>query len=249
VFTRLLQWRNGLRARLGERIDLVLENVALRQQLAMYERRDRARGRAFHGHDRLFWCLLARLWPRWRKALQVVQPETVKRWRRNPWWRHLRGERRGRPGRPRIDAEAQLLIGRMSRENSLWGSRRIVGELQALGIEVSNSTVRRYRAALPKPGRGQHWSTFFHNHGPHVRDALREGVDERARRILEVLRQLLGVRVRRRAATGAAQRSTPLAGVPEPNSGQRGECCIRRPEHESLTDRARDGPERYSDAA
>jgi hypothetical protein len=103
MLARLLRWRNRLRARLVDRVDLVLENVALRQQLAMYERRDRTRSRAFHGHDRLFWCLLARFWQRWREPLKVVQPETVMRWRRSPWWRHMRGRRRGRPGRPRID--------------------------------------------------------------------------------------------------------------------------------------------------
>jgi hypothetical protein len=80
MLTRLKRWKKRLRARLAERTDLVLENVALRQQLAMYERRDRARGHAFHGHDRLFWCLIARFWPRWREPLKVVQPETVMPW-------------------------------------------------------------------------------------------------------------------------------------------------------------------------
>ncbi len=246
MFTRLLRWRSRLRARLADRLDLVLENVALRQQLAMYERRDRSRGRSFHGHDRLFWCLLARFWPRWREPLKVVRPETVMRWRRSPWWRHLRGERRGRPGRPRIHAEARLLIRRMALENSLWGSRRIVGELKALGIEVSNSTVRRYTAEVPKPEPGQRWSTFFYNPGPYVLDALREAVDDRARRLLEVLQQLMSGRSRRRATVGAGRRSGVPAGVHEPSETQRGTRLNRHADH---TGRARDGPDRYMDAA
>ena len=27
--------------------------------------------------DRVFWVLLSRLWPNWRSALAIVQPETV----------------------------------------------------------------------------------------------------------------------------------------------------------------------------
>jgi hypothetical protein len=108
----------------------------------------------------------------------------------------------------------------MALENSLWGSRRIVGELRALGIEVSNSTVRRYKAGLPKPGPSQRWSTFFYNHGPYVREALREAVDDRARRILEVLQQLLSGRVRRGPASGAGHRSPVPDGVPEPSDTQ-----------------------------
>ena len=42
---KLRCWRDELKARVIDRLDLVLENVMLRQQLGMYERRDRSRGR------------------------------------------------------------------------------------------------------------------------------------------------------------------------------------------------------------
>ena len=32
--------------------------------------------------DRVFWVWLSRLWPNWRSALAIVQPETVIRWHR-----------------------------------------------------------------------------------------------------------------------------------------------------------------------
>src|SRR5271169_1295702 len=57
------------------RRDLLLENFALRQQLAVLKRR--------HSHprlavtDRLFWVILRRFWSRWRETLILVQPETV----------------------------------------------------------------------------------------------------------------------------------------------------------------------------
>src|SRR2546426_377589 len=70
----------ALRAALGARSDLVLENLALRQQLALLRRR--AKRPRFGQLDRLFWMWLSQRWVRWREALHVVQPQTVIRWHR-----------------------------------------------------------------------------------------------------------------------------------------------------------------------
>ncbi len=51
----------------------------------------------------------------------------------------------------------------MSRENPLWGAPRVHGELLKLGIEVSEATVSKYLARLPKPP-SQTWRTFLRNH-------------------------------------------------------------------------------------
>jgi hypothetical protein len=184
---------DAARSRLAERLDLALENVALRHQLDVLQRSPGRRGgRKFRPHDRLLWVLLARWWPRWREALKLVQPQTVRRWQRVPWWRHaLPGPRPRRGGRPRIAVEVQELIRRMQRENPRWGSR-ILGELKKLGFEVSDSTVRRYRGPVRARHGGQSWSTFFYNHAPYLRDALREAVDDRTRRLLEALQRLAG---------------------------------------------------------
>jgi hypothetical protein len=57
------------------RRDLVLENLALRQQLSVLERRHpRPRIAA---PDKLFWVMLRRLWAGWKSASIFVQPETV----------------------------------------------------------------------------------------------------------------------------------------------------------------------------
>ncbi len=60
------------------RLDLALENVALRHQLEVLAR---TRKRApIRSADRVLWSWLARIWPRWRRHLVLVRPETVVRW-------------------------------------------------------------------------------------------------------------------------------------------------------------------------
>src|ERR1700676_3604007 len=67
---------------------LLLENLALRQQLATLKRKHpRPRLSAF---DRFFWVLARRFWSGWKQSLIVVDPETVVRWHRSGfalYWR------------------------------------------------------------------------------------------------------------------------------------------------------------------
>ena len=140
--------------------DLLLENLALRQQLAMFERHPTIRD-----GDRAFWSLLAGRWPSWRGAVVVVSPETVVRWHRAGWRRHWRWKSRSeRAGRPRIPEGARDLIAQMSQQNRCWGARRIQGELRALGYDVSAETVRRYRLQALRRPPSQRWQTFLANH-------------------------------------------------------------------------------------
>jgi hypothetical protein len=50
----------------------------------------------------------------------------------------------------------------MAAENCLWGAPRIHGELQKLGITISERTVSRYLRGRPTT-RSQTWRTFFAN--------------------------------------------------------------------------------------
>jgi hypothetical protein len=89
---------------------LLLESIALRHQIAVFER-SRTRRPCFRLWDRLFWILFSRRWPQWRDSLIVVQSETVLRWRRDGWsalWRY-RARGRWRGGRPRISSEVRHL--------------------------------------------------------------------------------------------------------------------------------------------
>ena len=64
------------------RRELALENVALRQQLAVL-RRSVKRPR-LSKVDRGFWVLLRRIWTDWESVLVIVKPETVIRWPEEP---------------------------------------------------------------------------------------------------------------------------------------------------------------------
>src|SRR5918996_4199351 len=84
--------------------ELVLENLALRQQLTAVTRTTKRPH--LQTRDRLFWIALARSWRNWRTAVVLVQPGTVVRWHRQ--WLRRRRTRRSKPrpdGRPPIDQQ------------------------------------------------------------------------------------------------------------------------------------------------
>ena len=115
---------------------LVAENLALRQQLAVLQRKmDRPR---LSAGDRVFWVLLARWFRDWRSWLVVVQPATVVRWHRRGFRLFWRWKSRGRPGRPTIPRDVQALIRRIACENPLWGVPRIRAELRLLGHDLAD---------------------------------------------------------------------------------------------------------------
>ena len=86
------------------RQSLLLENLALRQQLVALKRRH-PRPR-FGPFDMLFWVIARRVWSGWKQALLVVTPETVVPWHRTGfrmYWRLISGVSRqvGRRPTPR----------------------------------------------------------------------------------------------------------------------------------------------------
>jgi len=73
--------------------------------------------------DRAFWIALSRIWPRWKKVLCIVQPETVAKWHRQGFRLYWRSIAKPGPERPRISPELQVLICRFAMENG-WGARK-----------------------------------------------------------------------------------------------------------------------------
>src|SRR5215472_3183159 len=79
-------------------LDLQLEILALRHQIAVLQRSAKKRPR-LTPTDRLLWVSLSRIWRRWRSTLVLVKPETVVAWHRKGFrlfwtWK----VRHGRPG-------------------------------------------------------------------------------------------------------------------------------------------------------
>jgi putative transposase len=141
---------------------LTIENLALRQQLAVMKqsvRRPKIRKR-----DRLFWVILSRLWNGWENVLIVVQPETVIRWHRKGFKLYWKSKSQ-KAGRPSIDIKVQKIVKKMIKENPLWGAPILHGELIKLGIKISERTVsnmiKRYKVGKPP---SQTWRTFLKNH-------------------------------------------------------------------------------------
>jgi len=156
----------GLLARcFRSRRKLLLENLALRQQLAVLKRRqDRPTLLPF---DKLFWMLACRFWSEWKKSLLVVTPETVVRWHRagfRLYW-SLISKARKRVGRKKLSTDVRELIFRMVAENPTWGAPRIHGELLMLGFDVSERTISRWMKRAPRdPQPAQRWRAFLANH-------------------------------------------------------------------------------------
>ncbi len=152
----------ALRAALRTRAHLTLENLALRQQLALLRRRSKRP--QFGRLDRLLWVWLSKQWDGWRKGLHLVRPDTVIRWHRQGFRAYWAWKsRRGRTGRPRVASELADLVRTMAVANALWGAPRIHGELLKLGFDVSQGTVARLMPRRPKPP-SQTWRTFLQNH-------------------------------------------------------------------------------------
>ena len=114
---------------------LTLENLALRQQLAMLKQS--VKRPRVSPVDRLFWILFSRYVDGWRAMLHALHPDTVVRWHRQGfrfYWRWK--SRSSKPGRPAIDAGLRKLIREMQatnmgwvylppRASSLWGTAKV----------------------------------------------------------------------------------------------------------------------------
>src|SRR6266436_258984 len=152
---------------LGGYEQVALENLALREQLAIFQRS--VPHPKIRPTDRLFWVCLRKVWKEWKSALVIVRPETVLDWQRRRFRRYWsRLSQHKNPGRPRTNTDIRKLVKTMAEDNLGWGAPRIHGELLKLGIEISERTVSRL---MPKRSTApsQTWRTFLDNH---VRDLV-----------------------------------------------------------------------------
>jgi hypothetical protein len=126
LFVALFKGRQGL----------ILENLALRQQLAVQQRS--IKRPKINNADRLFWMWLSRIWNNWKSALIVIKPETVTDWHRKGFKHYWRWKSR-KVGRPAINWKLIKLIRKLQKENPLWSAQRIQGELGKLGFGLKDT--------------------------------------------------------------------------------------------------------------
>jgi putative transposase len=157
---------SGLLLRLfRSRRDILLENLALRQQLVVLKRgRRRPRLGAF---DKLFWVIARKLWSRWQQVLIVVMPDTVVRWHRAgfQFYGKLISIARKAMGRKPTPRQVRELFFRMGRDNPKWGAPRIHGELLMFGFNISERTISRSMKRAPRdPELRKRWLAFLRDH-------------------------------------------------------------------------------------
>jgi putative transposase len=158
-------WFGALARCFRSRRDLLLENLAFRQQLSALKRRHPKPKLGLY--DKLFWVTALRFWPEWKRSLMIVTPETVVRWHRTGfrrYWSLVSGVR-NRVGRKKFSKDVQDLIFRLVAENPSWGAPRIHGELLMLGFDISERSVSRWMKRAPRdPEPGRRWLAFLRNH-------------------------------------------------------------------------------------
>jgi putative transposase len=152
----------ALRSASRSRAALHLEILALRHQVGVLNRSRPPRLR-LTAADRVLWAWLSQAWSGWRSALILVKPDTVLAWHRRGFRLFWTWKSRHRTGRPAAAPEVRALIRQMAAANPLWGAPRIHGELQKLGISVSQATVAKYMPRRDRPP-SQPWRTFLANH-------------------------------------------------------------------------------------
>jgi hypothetical protein len=104
-----------------ERRDLALENLTLRQQVGVHKRQGFPR---LQWKDRVFWVVLSRIWPHWRKVLHLIKADTVVAWQRQGfrmYWARM-SQRKN---------EVRVLIQRRSEANPFWGTENPWGTTEA----------------------------------------------------------------------------------------------------------------------
>src|SRR5499427_4931449 len=134
MFSYIELWFGLLTRCLQSHRNLLLENLALRQQLVVLKRKHpRPRMEAV---DRIFWVFARRFWGAWKQSLVLVNPETVVGWHRagfRLYWSWI-SKARKQVGRHSLSKEVRDVIFRIMAENPTWGAPRIHGELLMLGF-------------------------------------------------------------------------------------------------------------------
>ena len=136
-----------------------LELLVLRQELAVLRRQ--VPHPKTKREERLVLTVLQWLRPLHERLSSLFTPDTFRRWHRELVRRKWDGPHRINK-RKTIPLQTQLVVWRLSQENPTWGYRRIQGELQKIGIDISATSIRRITAPKRRPGpKRDTWRQFM----------------------------------------------------------------------------------------
>jgi len=145
---------------------LQFEIIFLRKQLEILNRTTKKA--QITSWDKLFFSTIISLFKNWKESLIIIKPETIIRWHRKKFYKHLLGKIKQDAGRPRASKEVIKLIKQIANDNPMWGVPRIHGELLKLGYDISQATVWRYVPKKNGSSNGQRWKTFLKNHASEI---------------------------------------------------------------------------------
>jgi transposase InsO family protein len=176
LVSQLFSWFLTLfRLRLTSETDKDLEILILRQQLGILQRKQDKPIKPNRAEKLTLAVLSANLKKQskrpviqFRHVIRIFQPETVFGWHRQlikRKWTHARKNKVGRP--PTADGVKKLVI-QLALENN-WGYGKISGELEKLGIELSETAVGNILKAegiVPAPVRAGSigWKTLMRHY-------------------------------------------------------------------------------------
>ncbi|MCL5105442.1 MAG: integrase core domain-containing protein [Armatimonadetes bacterium] len=171
----MLEWlkyiARFIRSWLASRQSLVVENLALRSQLALFEHQvisgKRKKPKATPAFRQL-WTVLSRCYMGWKSVLVVFEPDTIIRWHDRAF--RLYWKRKSKPkGRPTLSKDIIDAIKQVHEQNLLWSPERIHDQLVSLGLKdvPCAKTIAKYIPDIRKPPSEksqQSWRTFLANH-------------------------------------------------------------------------------------
>ncbi len=114
------------------------EVLLLKYQVKVLKRQLAKRSQ-FNPLDRAILVNIGRSFKKFKRSCMIFTPETLLKWKRQlekyKWTFKTMG-------RPKIKRDIRKLVSAMRTCNSLWGAKRICGELKKLGIKVSVASIR-----------------------------------------------------------------------------------------------------------
>jgi putative transposase len=96
-----------------------------------------------------------------KQAMNIVRPETLRRWNKVQEGKQAPGGRRA--PRKEAAAEKEVLVLQLARQNPSWGRKRIAAQLRLAGVSICASRVRQIlkkNGIKPSP-RGGPWKDFL----------------------------------------------------------------------------------------